>query len=144
MTMIRFLFASFFVLISAEQIWADATNREKQISPVPAIFVGGVGLSCLADGDIAKFLLLTKDRKQLGKAVFDNDDVRYDFFEQRKITPRSYSYQADDDKLNPIELDRQSLHLKYDQDYICELLSITDLHKAAKNHLRKLLSKNKI
>ena len=144
MSVVRFLFNTFVLLMIAGPLLADTTNREKQISPVPAIFVGGVGLSCEANGNAAKFFLLTKDRKQLGKAVFDDDDVSYDFFEQRKITPGSYKYEADGDKSSTIEIDRQNLRLKDDHEYTCELFSITDLHNAAKNHLRQLLSKNKI
>ena len=58
---------------------ADTTNRALQVSPVPGVFVGGVGLLC-ASGDTSAgtaFFLLTRDRETAGSALFDNDDVTY-------------------------------------------------------------------
>ena len=73
--------------------WADTTNRAKQFSPVPGIFVGGVGLKCKSNPqNIVKFLLLTKDRQRVGLAVFENDDVTYDFMAITKTTPVSYTH----------------------------------------------------
>ena len=122
--------------------WADTTNREIQFSPVPGIFVGGVGLECKANpSNTVKFLLLTKDRQRVGLAVFDNDDVTYDFLAITKTTPRTYI--AEQEKTEVI-LDRQSLKLTMEQDYNCAVMSINDLHNAAKSYLRTLLSENKI
>ena len=71
--------------------WADTTNRAKQFSPVPGIFVGGVGLECKSNpSDIVEFLLLTKDRQKVGLAVFENDNGTYDFMVITKTTPRIY------------------------------------------------------
>ena len=122
--------------------WADTTNRAKQFSPVPGIFVGGVGLKCKSDPpNIVEFLLLTKDRQRVGLAVFENDDVTYNFLAITKTTPRSYIINQENIEF---VLDRQSLKLTMDQDYNCVVMSISDLHNAAKDFLRTLLSENKI
>ena len=122
--------------------WADTTNRAKQFSPVPGIFVGGVGLECKSNPqNTIKFLLLTKDRQRVGLAVFENDDVTYDFLAITKTTPRTYIVKQDDIEF---VLDRQSLKLTMEQDYNCAVMSISDLHNAAKDFLRTLLSENKI
>lgn len=122
--------------------WADTTNRAKQFSPVPGIFVGGVGLECKSSpSDVVEFLLLTKDRQKVGLAVFENDDVTYDFMMITKTTPRTYIVKQQ--KMEFV-LDRQSLKLSMEQDYDCSVMSISDLHNAAKDYLRTLLSENKI
>ena len=122
--------------------WADTTNRAKQFSPVPGIFVGGVGLECKSNApNIVEFLLLTKDRQRVGLAVFEKDDVTYDFMAITKITPRTYIVKQENIEFI---LDRQSLKLTMEQDYNCAVMSISDLHKAAKDFLRMLLSENKI
>ncbi len=122
--------------------WADTTNREIQFSPVPGIFVGGVGLECKASPlGIVEFLLLTKDRQRAGLAVFENDDVTYYFLAITKTTPRIYI--AEQENIEFV-LDRQSLKLTMEQDYNCAVMSISDLHNAAKNYLRTLLNQNKI
>ena len=122
--------------------WADTTNRAKQFSPVPGIFVGGVGLECKSNpSNIVEFLLLTKDRQKVGLAVFENDDVTYNFMAITKTTPRTYIVKR---KNMEFVLDRQSLKLTMDQDYKCVVMSISDLHDAAKDFLRTLLSENKI
>ena len=122
--------------------WADTTNREIQFSPVPGIFVGGVGLECKSNpSNILEFLLLTKDRQRVGLAVFEDDDVTYNFLAITKTTPRNYIVEQENIEF---VLDRQSLKLTMGKDYNCEVMSISDLHNAAKNYLRTLLSKNKI
>ena len=122
--------------------WADTTNRAKQFSPVPGIFVGGVGLKCKSNPqNIVKFLLLTKDRQRVGLAVFENDDVTYDFLAITKTTPRTYILKQENIEF---VLDRQSLKLTKEQHYNWAVMSISDLHDAAKNYLCTLLSENKI
>ena len=122
--------------------WADTTNRAKQFSPVPGIFVGGVGLECKSNPPkVVEFLILTKDRKRVGLAVFENDDVTYDFLAITKTTPRTYIAEQENTE---VVLDRQSLKLTMEQDYKCVVMSISDLHNAAKDFLRTLLSENKI
>ena len=122
--------------------WADTTNRAKQFSPVPGILVGGVGLECKSNPpNIVEFLLLTKDRQRVGLAVFENDDVTYDFLAITRTTPRTYILKQENIEF---VLDRQSLKLTMDQDYNCVVMSISDLHDAAKDFLRTLLSENKI
>ena len=122
--------------------WADTTNRAKQFSPVPGIFVGGVGLECKSNpSNIVEFLLLTKDRQKVGLAVFENDDVTYNFMAITKTTPRTYIAEQENTE---VVLDRQSLKLTMEQDYKCVVMSISDLHNAAKDFLRTLLSENKI
>ena len=122
--------------------WADTTNRAKQFSPVPGIFVGGVGLKCKSNpSNIVEFLLLTKDRQKVGLAVFENDDVTYDFMVITKTTPRTYFVKQENMEF---VLDRQSLKLTMEKDYDCSVMSISDLHNAAKDFLRTLLSENKI
>ncbi len=130
------------LLVLVHTAWADTTNRAKQFSPVPGIFVGGVGLECKSNPpNIVEFLLLTKDRQRVGLAVFDNDDVTYDFMAITKTTPRTYIFKQGDIEF---VLDRQSLKLTMEQDYNCTVMSISDLHNEAKEFLRTLLSENKI
>ena len=122
--------------------WADTTNRAKQFSPVPGIFVGGVGLECKSNpSNIVEFLLLTKNRQKVGLAVFENDDVTYDFMVITKTTPRAYFVKQENMEF---VLDRQSLKLTMEKDYDCSVMGISDLHNAAKDYLRTLLSENKI
>ena len=122
--------------------WADTTNRAKQFSPVPGIFVVGVSLECKSNPpNIVEFLLLTKDRQRVGLAVFENDDVTYDFMAITRTTPRNYIVKQENIEF---VLDRQSLKLTMEQDYNCAVMSISDLHNAAKDFLRTLLSENKI
>ena len=105
--------------------WADTTNRAKQFSPVPGIFVGGVGLECKSSpSDVVEFLLLTKDRQKVGLAVFENDDVTYDFMMITKTTPRTYIVKQ---KMEFV-LDRQSLKLTMEQDYDCSVMSLSLIH----------------
>lgn len=126
----------------AQPVWADTTNREKQFSPVPGVFVGGVGLECRAKpSTVVEFLLITKDRRKVGVAKFENDDVTYTFLPITKTTPRAYIAEQKNSKF---VLDRQSLKLTVDRDYKCAAMSISDLHEAAQNYLRSLLSENKI
>ena len=130
------------LLTLAPTAGADTTNRAKQFSPVPGIFVGGVGLECKSNPpNIVEFLLLTKDRQRVGLAFFENDDVTYEFLAITKTTPRTYFVKQENIEF---VLDRQSLKLTMDQDYNCVVMSISDLHDAAKDFLRKLLSENKI
>lgn len=132
---------------------ADTTNRAQQFSPVPGIFVGGVGLLC-AEGDSeaaeAKqlFLLLTRDRAQAGIAAFDTIDVEYQRFD---IVPSLNSYKLTGHQQN-IVIDRQGLTLQRietdaqtnSQTFLCKIETVDRLHGAAKRYLRNLLSKNKI
>lgn len=132
---------------------ADTTNRAQQFSPVPGIFVGGVGLLC-AEGDSeaaeAKqlFLLLTRDRAQAGIAAFDTIDVEYQRFD---IVPSLNSYKLTGHQQN-IVIDRQGLTLQRietdaqtnSQTFLCKIETVDRLHGAATRYLRNLLSKNKI
>ena len=138
----RFYLTIPLLLTLVHTAWADTTNREIQFSPVPGIFVGGVGLKCEANpSNILEFLLLTKDRQRIGLAVFENDDVTYDFLAITKTTPRTYIAEQENTE---VVLDRQSLKLTMEQDYKCVVMSISNLHNAAKDFLRTLLSENKI
>ena len=64
---------------------ADTTNRALQVSPVPGVFVGGVGLLCNAADpslDLRHYFLLTKGRTSFGWADFSrDDDINYNIFE---------------------------------------------------------------
>ena len=40
----RLLLTTIILTMLAQPVWADTSNRAIQISPVPAIYVGGVGL----------------------------------------------------------------------------------------------------
>ena len=73
--------------------------------------------------------------------MFGDDDVTYTFLPITTTTPRTYIA-----KQGNIEfvLDRQSLELTIDRDYNFVAMRIGDLHKAAQNYLRALLSENKI
>jgi len=132
------------ILFFATDSWADTTNRALQVSPVPGVFVGGVGLLC-APGDTSArtaFFLLTRDRETAGSALFDNDDVAYAMMPLTAKTPSAYRFGTGSDT---IEVDRRTLVISAsNMTYDCALYSISDLHKAAANHLRDLLGENKI
>ena len=132
------------LLCLATGSWADTTNRALQVSPVPGVFVGGVGLLC-ASGDTSAgtaFFLLTRDRETAGSALFDNDDVTYAMMSLTAKTPSVYRFGKGSDT---IEVDRRTLVISTsDITYDCALYSISDLHKAAANHLGDLLGENKI
>ena len=132
------------LLCLATGSWADTTNRALQVSPVPGVFVGGVGLLC-ASGDTsagAVFFLLTRDRETAGRALFDNDDVTYAMMPLTAKTPSVYRFGKGSET---IEVDRRTLVVSTsDITYDCALYSISDLHKAAANHLVDLLGENKI
>lgn len=138
----RVCFAITILTMLIQPVLADTTNRAKQFSPVPGIFVGGVGLECRSNPTtIVEFLLITKDRRKVGVAMFEDDDVTYTFLPITKTTPRTYIARQGDIEF---VLDRQSLELTMDRNYDCDSMSIVDLHKAAQNYLRALLSENKI
>lgn len=138
----RVCFAITILTMLIQPVLADTTNRAKQFSPVPGIFVGGVGLECRSNPTtIVEFLLITKDRRKVGVAMFEDDDVTYTFLPITKTTPRTYIARQGDIEF---VLDRQSLELTMDRNYDCDAMSIVDLHKAAQNYLRALLSENKI
>ena len=138
----RVCFAITILTMLIQPVLADTTNRAKQFSPVPGIFVGGVGLECRSNPTtIVEFLLITKDRRKVGVAMFEDDDVTYSFLPITKTTPRTYIAKQGDIEF---VLDRQSLELTMGRDYDCDVMSIVDLHKAAQNYLRALLSENKI
>ena len=132
---------------------ADTTNRAQQFSPVPGIFVGGVGLLCAEDNSDAVelkqlFLLITRDRAQAGIAAFDTIDVEYERFD---IAPSLKSYKLAGHQQN-IVINRQNLTLQRfetgaqnnSQTFLCKIETVDRLHSAAKRYLRNLLSKNKI
>ena len=129
------------IFLFAHPVTADTTNRALQVSPVPGLFVGGVGLFCESSGNDDTFVLLTKDRETAGSAKFDDDDVSYDMMSLIGKTPDIYTYGI----YEAFVINRQSLALKKDgKDYLCKIQSIGDLHKSAERHLQMLLSKNKI
>ena len=120
---------------------ADTTNRAIQVSPVPGIFVGGVGLLCKSEKDQKRFIILTRDRKKFGSAEFNGDDINYKIL-PLKTTPDFYfSFDGESN----MRLGRKNLDLVwYLNQYLCEIKNINDLHKAAEKQLRALLSDNKI
>ena len=134
----RFYLTIPLLLTLVHTAWADTTNREIQFSPIPGIFVGGFGLKYLANqSNIVEFLLLTKDWQRVDLAVFENDD----FLAITKTTPRTYIAEQENTE---VVLDRQSLKLTMEQHFNCAVMSISDLHDAAKNYPCTLLSENKI
>ena len=143
--LMRLILTTIILTILAQTVWADTTNRAKQFSPVPGIFVGGVGLECRAEaGDDVRFVLLTKDRKKFGIVSFETGDVVYDFLAISEITLRRYIAHQPNGEEQKLVLDRRSLKMSLDQDYQCTSMSIDDLHQNAESHLRALLSENKI
>lgn len=148
----QFITAILMVLIVGSA-GADTTNRALQVSPVPGVFVGGVGLLCIADDparNLKQYFLLTKDRETFGWARFDkDDDIHYMTFE---ISKSPDYYRVANDAVE-IAVNRKSLELTMDgardgagskTGYECDAMSITDLHNAAKVELRKLLKGNRI
>lgn len=136
---------------------ADTTNRALQVSPVPGIFVGGVGLLCApqhtvsnTEDDRPEFLLLTKNRETLGWAnLYNDDDISYQMLAVAK-TPDYYTASQDSFALRVHRKDL-TLNLKDTSGasatasiFTCMTMSISDLHKAATSELRLLLSGNKI
>ena len=129
------------ILVTIYPINADTTNRALQVSPVPGLFVGGVGLRCKSSEGNDVFILLTKDRETAGSASFEGDDVTYAMMPLKGKTPDLYTYSAN---VNFV-INRQSLALETDSgSYSCKIQNISDLHRAAERYLRMLLSKNKI
>ena len=128
---------------------ADTTNRALQVSPVPGVFVGGVGLLCNAADpslDRRHYFLLTKGRTSFGWADFSkDDDINYNIFE----VGRSPDFYRVADRSLEIAINRKTLKATISgmvskTDYECEAMSITDLHNAAKLELQKLLQGNRI
>ena len=128
---------------------ADTTNRALQVSPVPGVFVGGVGLLCSAadpSSDRRQYFLLTKSRSRFGWADFSrDDDVNYNIFDVAK-SPDVYRMAS---KAVEISVNRKTLEATVNgmgtkTDYGCEAMSITNLHNAAKLELQKLLKGNRI
>ena len=128
---------------------ADTTNRALQVSPVPGVFVGGVGLLCNAADpslDRRHYFLLTKGRTSFGWADFSrDDDINYNIFE----VGRSPDFYRVADRSLEIAINRKTLKATISgmgskTDYECEAMSITDLHNAAKLELQKLLKGNRI
>ena len=112
-----------------------------QVSPVPGLFVGGVGLLCKNSEGNNAYVLLTKDRETAGSATFEGDDVTYDMMSLKRKTPDFYTYSANENFV----INRQSLALETDiGSYSCKIQNISDLHRAAERYLKMLLSKNKI
>ena len=149
----RQLITAILIILIGSSAGADTTNRALQVSPVPGLFVGGVGLLCIADDpakdpakDLKQYFLLTKDRETFGWARFDkDDDIHYLRFAVSK-SPDHYRVASD---AVTIAVNRKSLALSMDDagansSYQCEAMSITNLHNAAKVELRKLLKGNRI
>ena len=145
----RQLITAILMMFMCSSAGADTTNRALQVSPVPGLFVGGVGLLCVADdpgSDLKQYFLLTKDRETFGWARFDkDDDIHYLRFAVSK-SPDHYRVAKD---AVTIAVNRKSLVLTMDDaqsqaDYTCEAMSITNLHNAAKVELGKLLKGNRI
>ena len=136
---------------------ADTTNRALQVSPVPGIFVGGVGLLCEPHNTDSnsgenrpEFLLLTKNRESLGWAnLFNDDDISYQMLAVAK-TPDYYTASQDSFDLRvhrkdlTLSLKDTSATTASASAFSCMTMSISDLHKAATAALRLLLSGNKI
>ena len=146
--MMRILLTTIILTLLAQPVWADTSNRAIQISPVPAIYVGGVGLLCASKLDKSEFLLLTRDRKYLGVAKFDDDDVTYEELEIYKKTPNLLAFESD---VAMIKVHRKSLETEIRRKspeslhYLsCEDSSISNVHKAAEQKLKDLLSGNRI
>ena len=142
---------SVFIILAflSVQASADTTNRALQVSPVPGVFVGGVGLLCSAadpSSDGRQYFLLTKSRSSFGWADFSrDDDINYNIFNVAK-SPDFYRMTS---KAVEISINRKTLEATVDgmgmrMDYGCEAMSITNLHNAAKRELQKLLKGNKI
>ena len=53
------------ILLFAHPVTADTTNRALQVSPVPGLFVGGVGLFCEAPETMTHLFCSQKTVKQL-------------------------------------------------------------------------------
>jgi hypothetical protein len=63
------LIPAFLAIFVGGSVAADTTNRALQVSPVPGLFVGGVGLLCLADDQAIgsrQYFLLTKSLTIIG------------------------------------------------------------------------------
>ena len=146
--MMRLLLNTIILTLLAQPVWADTSNRPIQISPVPAIYVGGVGLLCASKMDETEFLLLTRDRKYLGVAKFDDDDVTYEELEIYKKTPNLLAFESD---VATIKVHRKSPETEIRRrspkalhHLSCEDSSISNVHKAAEQKLKDLLSGNRI
>ena len=145
----RQLITAILMMLIGGAAGADTTNRALQVSPVPGLFVGGVGLLCIADdpgSDLTQYFLLTKDRETFGWASFDKDD---DIHYLRFAVSRSPDHYRVANDAVTIAVNRKSLALSMDDagansTYKGDAMSITDLHNAAKMELGKLLKGNRI
>ena len=145
----RHLITAILMIFMCSTAGADTTNRALQVSPVPGLFVGGVGLLCVANdpaGDVRQYFLLTKDRETFGWARFDKDD---DIHYLRFAVSKSPDHYRVANEAVTIAVNRKSLGLTMDDagsktDYTCDAMSITNLHNAAKVELGKLLKGNRI
>ena len=145
----RQLITAILIMFMCGSAGADTTNRALQVSPVPGLFVGGVGLLCVADDpadDLRQYFLLTKDRETFGWARFEKDD---DIHYLRFAVSKSPDHYRMANEAVTIAVNRKSLVLTMDDaqsqaDYTCEAMSITNLHNAAKVELGKLLKGNRI
>lgn len=135
--------------LSGSQAVADTTNRALQVSPVPGVFVGGVGLLCEnadSSADSSQYFLLTKSRTTFGWADFSrDDDIGYTIFAVEKSPD---FYRTSNSEVE-IAINRKTLKARIGDadvksEYGCEAMSITNLHNAAKLHLQTLLKGNKI
>ena len=131
-----------------QPVWGETSTETVQISPLPEIYVGGIGLLCTHQNNETEFFLVTRNRKRLGIAKFEADDVTYDKLEIDEMTPNLLVFES---FLSTVRVYRKSLEAeisKLSQNSIkylsCEDNSISNVHNAAQQKLRDLLNGNKI
>ena len=131
-----------------QPVWGETSTKTNQISPVPDIYVGGIGLLCTSQNNESEFFLVTRNRKRLGIAKFDSDYITYDKLEIDEKTPNLLVF---DSFLSTVRVYRKSLKAevrKLSQNSVkylsCEDSSVINVHNAAEQKLRDLLNGNKI
>ena len=106
-------------------------------------YKGGNGFVCKFEKPAKEksyFFKITKDKKWISQAKFENDVVAFKYANETKVTLEKISWRS-------FNLDRRNLKLNYknsDTFADCKLVTISELKKLATQYLKNELKKNKI
>ena len=124
--------------------------RKLKSEQIPDMYVGGDGLLCGNGKFSFRFLLISKNREDLGVAGFDDQDLlTYDSFEIINRTLDEYTAMHEN---GLIFINRKNLTLKFDplktsgQSFKVDCVHMTakGLHSSALEYLEEQLSQNKL
>ena len=106
-------------------------------------YKGGNGIVCefkKPAKERSVFFKITKDKKWVTQAEFENDVVAFKINYQTKVTLEKVSWDA-------WSLERRNLRLKFLSDYkyaTCKVVTISELQTLATEYLKNKLNENKI